>query len=204
MERRLQREVERSKSNLYKSRGVRTTDYDASSSYGEKGMMNGHAGPGSMALQEEEEERRRKQGEEGLTAEQVQSFREENEVMLRHYEDTLDQVRYTIFLLPLSPPPSPFPNPQRNHITNTIPLPQRTAEKSMLEVSELQTTLVANLSTQSSNIEQLVSDSLSTTENIGTGNKELKRATQRKSTARMVFWASCGLCAFLVGWDLVF
>ncbi|KAI4100049.1 MAG: hypothetical protein L6R37_005689 [Teloschistes peruensis] len=79
-----------------------------------------------------------------------------------------------------------------------------TAEKSMLEVSELQTTLVANLETQSSNIEQLVADSLNTTENIGSGNKELKRATERKSTARMVFFVSCGLCAFLVSWDLVF
>ncbi len=47
-------------------------------------------------------------------------------------------------------------------------------------------------------------DSLGTTENIGGGNQQLKRAAERKSTARMVFWATCGLCGFLVIWDLVF
>ncbi|KAL8866937.1 MAG: hypothetical protein Q9174_005986, partial [Haloplaca sp. 1 TL-2023] len=73
MERRLQREVERSKSNLYKSRGVRGSDYDSSSFPGEKGTtMNGHAGPGGAVMQEEEENQKRKQAEEGLTAEQVQ------------------------------------------------------------------------------------------------------------------------------------
>ena len=74
----------------------------------------------------------------------------------------------------------------------------------MIEVSELQTTLIGNLETQSSNIEQLVTDSVNTAENIGSGNKELKRATERKSTARIVFFASCGLCAFLITWDLIF
>jgi len=47
-------------------------------------------------------------------------------------------------------------------------------------------------------------DSLNTTENIGGGNTQLNRAAERKSTARMVFWATCGLCGFLVTWDLVF
>lgn len=47
-------------------------------------------------------------------------------------------------------------------------------------------------------------DSLGTTENIGGGNQQLQRAAERKSTARMVFWATCGLCGFLVTWDLVF
>ncbi|KAL8735127.1 MAG: hypothetical protein Q9166_001003 [cf. Caloplaca sp. 2 TL-2023] len=170
MDRRLQREVERSKSVLYKSRGLSGVDVglDAPVEVGGKKGMNGYVGGG--AVLEEEEERRK--GEEGLSEEQMQVFREENEGMLRHYEDTLDQVR--------------------------------TAEKSMIEVSELQTTLVANLETQSSNIEQLVADSVNTTENVGSGNKELKRATERKSTARMVFFATCGLCAFLITWDLVF
>lgn len=98
-----------------------------------------------------------------------------------------------------SPPPFEF----MNCLLTNFPM-LRTAEKSMIEISELQNTLVANLETQSSNIEQLVADSLNTTENIGSGNKELKRATERKSTARMVFFATCGLCAFLITWDLVF
>lgn len=80
----------------------------------------------------------------------------------------------------------------------------RTAERSMLEISELQTQLVQNLDIQSANISQLVADSISTTENVGGGNKQLKKASERKSTARMVFWASCGLCGFLITWDLIF
>ncbi|KAL9601465.1 MAG: hypothetical protein Q9219_002531 [cf. Caloplaca sp. 3 TL-2023] len=174
MEKRVQREVERSKSVLYKSREMKGMDVglDPQNRYPseDRGKMNvnGYVGQAGVALDEEE----KRKGEEGLSEEQVQMLREENEGMLRHYEDTLDQVR--------------------------------TVEKSMIEVSELQTTLVANLETQSSNIEQLVADSLNTTENIGSGNRELKKATERKSTARMVFFASCGLCAFLVTWDLIF
>ena len=74
----------------------------------------------------------------------------------------------------------------------------------MLEISELQTQLAQNLDIQSANISQLVADSLSTTDNVGGGNKQLKRATERSSKARMVFFATCGLCSFLVVWDLIF
>ncbi|EMF13848.1 syntaxin [Sphaerulina musiva SO2202] len=80
----------------------------------------------------------------------------------------------------------------------------RTAEKSILEISELHSTLHANLTQQSENISQLVQDSYLTTENLGKGNKELKRASERKSTAQAVFWSTCGFCAFLVVWDLIF
>ena len=79
-----------------------------------------------------------------------------------------------------------------------------TAERSMIEISELQTTLSQNLETQAAHIDQLVADSFYTTENVGGGNKELKKAAERKSTARMVFYASCGLSAFLIMWDLIF
>ncbi|PHH65302.1 hypothetical protein CDD81_2714 [Ophiocordyceps australis] len=79
----------------------------------------------------------------------------------------------------------------------------RTAEKSLVEISELQSLLVNNLATQSAHIEQLVEDSLSTTDNVGGGNKELKKATQRPSAARYTFFAASGLCAFLVVWDLI-
>ncbi|RDA88713.1 hypothetical protein CP532_4128 [Ophiocordyceps camponoti-leonardi (nom. inval.)] len=79
----------------------------------------------------------------------------------------------------------------------------RTAEKSLVEISELQSLLVNNLATQSAHIEQLVADSLSTTDNVGGGNKQLKQATQRPSAARYTFFAASGLCAFLVMWDLL-
>ena len=80
----------------------------------------------------------------------------------------------------------------------------RTAEKSILEISELHSTLHANLLHQSENIDQLVQDSFMTTENLGKGNKELKRASERRSTAQAVFYSTAAFCSFLVLWDLVF
>ncbi|KJK85301.1 hypothetical protein H633G_10856 [Metarhizium anisopliae BRIP 53284] len=79
----------------------------------------------------------------------------------------------------------------------------RTAEKSLVEISELQSLLVNNLEIQSEHIEQLVTNSLSTADNIGGGNKQLEKATKRPSTARYTFFAASGLCAFLVLWDLI-
>lgn len=78
----------------------------------------------------------------------------------------------------------------------------RTAERSILEISELHTTLHANLAQQSEHIDQLVQDSYLTTENLGKGNKELKRASERKSTAQALFWSSAAFCSFLIVWDL--
>lgn len=79
----------------------------------------------------------------------------------------------------------------------------RTAEKSLVEISELQTLLVNNLTTQSAHIDQLVADSFKTTENVGGGNQQLKKAAQRVSPARYTFFAASGLCAFLIIWDLL-
>lgn len=79
----------------------------------------------------------------------------------------------------------------------------RTAEKSLVEISELQTQLVGNLATQSAHIEQLMTDSFNTTENVDRGKKELTKATQRPSPAKYTFYATCGLCTFLVVWDLL-
>lgn len=71
-----------------------------------------------------------------------------------------------------------------------------------MEISELQSTLANNLSVQSAHIDQLIEDSFNTSENVGSGNKELKRATERGSTAQKVFWATSALCTTLVLWDL--
>jgi syntaxin 18 len=60
-----------------------------------------------------------------------------------------------------------------------------------------------NLEVQTESIDQLVADSLSTSDNVGAGNRELKRARERPSTARMVFWATCAFCTTLVVWDLL-
>jgi len=83
---------------------------------------------------------------------------------------------------------------------STKPL-SRTAERSMIEISELQTTLAANLETQSAMVDDLVLESLETRDDVASGNKELTRAAERKGPARWVFRASCGLCVFLVLWD---
>ncbi|KAJ5604862.1 hypothetical protein N7510_010016 [Penicillium lagena] len=107
-----------------------------------------------------------------LSPEQLQLFAEENDTMLRHYEDTLGKVQ--------------------------------NAEKSLLEISSLQETLVSHLSTQEEFISQLVTDAEATSSNVGKGNRELKRATERRSTAQAVFWGTVGLCTWLVVWDLVF
>ncbi|KAL1885898.1 hypothetical protein Plec18167_001395 [Paecilomyces lecythidis] len=107
-----------------------------------------------------------------LSPEQLQLFEQENNTMLKHYEDTLSKVQ--------------------------------NAEKSLLEISSLQQTLVTHLSTQEDYINQLVTDAQTTHANVGQGNKELKRATERRSTAQMVFWGTVGLCTYLVVWDLIF
>ena len=80
----------------------------------------------------------------------------------------------------------------------------RNAEKSLLEISSLQQTLVSHLGTQEEYISQLVTDAASTQTNIGRGNKELKRASERRSAAQAVFWGTVGLCTSLIVWDLIF
>ncbi|KAF9886697.1 hypothetical protein FE257_011211 [Aspergillus nanangensis] len=107
-----------------------------------------------------------------LSPEQLQLFAEENDSMVRYYEDTLDKVQ--------------------------------NAEKSLLEIASLQQTLVAHLATQEEYVGQLVADADSTQTNIKQGNQELKRATERRSTAQAVFWGTVGLCTWLVVWDLIF
>ncbi|KAF2661930.1 snare protein syntaxin-like protein 18/UFE1 [Lophiostoma macrostomum CBS 122681] len=165
MEIRLTREVEKSKSVLYKARGTMASS-------GDTGNMNGglHTRTDYKRKTAVEQDAESRAVEQQLDPEQLQLFAQENQDMLKHYEDTLDQVR--------------------------------SAEKSLLEISELQTTLASNLSIQSAHIDQLVADSFTTAENVGTGNKELKRATERRSTARMVFYGTSAFCLTLVLWDL--
>ncbi|KAF1344245.1 hypothetical protein BDV97DRAFT_364154 [Delphinella strobiligena] len=155
METRIQREVEKSKSVLYKAKAA-SVPYDT-----------GDHMPDASATKDVGGE-----AEQQLSKEQMQLFAQENQDMLKHYEDTLSQVR--------------------------------NAEKSLLEISELQSTLVVNLQQQNEHIDQLVQDSYLTTENVGRGNKELKRASERPSTARLLFHSTCAFCAFLVVWDLIF
>ncbi|KAI3395921.1 hypothetical protein diail_632 [Diaporthe ilicicola] len=80
----------------------------------------------------------------------------------------------------------------------------RTVEKSIVEISELQQMLADNLTVQSAHIDQLVTDAERTEENVGGGNKQLKKASQKKfSQARVTFYAASALCTALVLWDLI-
>ncbi len=77
-------------------------------------------------------------------------------------------------------------------------------EKSLMEISSLQQTLVGHLSVQGEMIGNLVTDAANTDVNVRKGNRELKKASERGSTARLVFYATAGFCSFLVVWDLIF
>lgn len=70
-----------------------------------------------------------------------------------------------------------------------------------MEISELQTMLVGNLEVQAEHVDQMMTDSISTAENVARGNRELKKAAARPSTARYTFYAASGLCLFVVVWD---
>ncbi|KEQ75348.1 syntaxin [Aureobasidium namibiae CBS 147.97] len=157
MEIRIQREVEKSKSVLYKAK-------NSSMAYSQS--LDTVSDSENTVAQGQEREVPQ------LSQEQMELFAQENQDMMKHYQDTLDQVR--------------------------------TAERSLIEISELQSTLVTNLTEQNEHIEQLVQDSFFTTENVGRGNKELKRASERTSGARVLFHSTCAFCAFLVVWDLIF
>lgn len=173
MEVRIGREVERSKSALYKSRGGASIPYAhddeglngaaSAPSSKSKGQSNLPDGSGPDAKNPDTAE---------LTQDQLQMFESENADLLQYYENQMEQISQ--------------------------------AERSILEISELHSTLHGNLAQQSEHIEQLVQESYDTTENLGKGNKELKRASERRSTAQAVFWGTVGFCSFLVVWDLVF
>ncbi|KAI1437935.1 hypothetical protein GGR50DRAFT_568976 [Xylaria sp. CBS 124048] len=79
----------------------------------------------------------------------------------------------------------------------------RTAEKSLMEISELQTQLINTLTTQSAGIEQLIADADATAGNVEGGNRQLTQASKKASPAKYTFFATCGLCAFLIAWDLI-
>ena len=116
--RRLEREVERSKSVLYKAKGGLPSNLAE-----EKGGVNGFGGGGGkggamgggyknrtpMGAVEMDEERRTTESQ--LSPEQLQLFEKENVDLLRHYEDTLDKVRYVPSLLHYYAPSSHIPKP---------------------------------------------------------------------------------------------
>ncbi|KAG0134328.1 hypothetical protein HOY82DRAFT_537651 [Tuber indicum] len=162
---RLQRQVERGKSILCKAPpGFPLPNH---TSLPVTSSSRSVAPTGRSVWLEDEE---RKNIENILTEEQLQLFEKENGDLMKHYEDTLDQVK--------------------------------SAEKSLIEISSLQTQLATNLATQNAHIDNLVVDSMSTTENVQRGNKELKKAGENISIARSAFWGTVAFSGVVFIWDL--
>lgn len=100
METRLYREIEKSKSVLYKTRAARRmsavrADMDGDMPRMDSGGGARHltgSGTANRAAQMDEAERKRIEAQ--FSPDQLQVFAKENQDMLKHYEDTLDQVRY--------------------------------------------------------------------------------------------------------------
>jgi len=106
MERRLGRELEKGRSVLYKVKGV--PDLDGHSGEGKKGSLNGlvaerSAGSGGYrgVRGAAEDDETRQEIEQQLSPEQLQLFAQENQDLLNHYNDTLDQVRHVFLFMVL-------------------------------------------------------------------------------------------------------
>jgi syntaxin 18 len=116
MEKRIMREVEKNRSVLAKSRGgaavVPGDAHPAPAQY---------PGPGAPLPETTQQQYH---PEEELTPEQIQMFERENQDMLKHYETTLDQVRYVL------PTPS---SPQSSFHTPALLLPSFTFPKTSPE-----------------------------------------------------------------------
>ena len=150
VERRVKREVERGRSVLYMAKTQGGLDANLSGAT-TNGNMDSFDSPelslragsrpnekqGKKAQMLEEEEKQNRQAiETQLSPEQLQLFAQENNDMLRHYEDTLDQVRFVTPLPPLShsqalflfSPPSSSPSlrslPQITSQLTPLPKPQ--------------------------------------------------------------------------------
>lgn len=107
VEKRVERELEKSRSVLYMSRGAGGTTASTAPAGGRedftaKGAMNGALGGrneyytadgGAKSKGGRLEEEDRREIERQLSPEQLQLFAQENQDMLKRYEDTLDQVR---------------------------------------------------------------------------------------------------------------
>jgi syntaxin 18 len=70
------------------------------------------------------------------------------------------------------------------------------AESSILEISQLQSSLIAHLHAQSETIDRLYDDAIGTVADVEKANKELRKAKERSGEARIF------LLVFLIGGSL--
>ena len=174
---RLQREVEKSGSLLHRIQGMRST--------------------APVVLAEEQGAA----GVEELTQEQIQMFELENQGMVKHYEDTLQQVKYVMNLDLWAWLPSSIRDREMVHHLPSLLTDNRSAESSLIEISELQTQLATNLAHQNVHIDNLMQDSMTTEDNLARGNKQLKDAAAKSSIARSAFMATVMFSSVVFVWD---
>lgn len=93
MEIRIAREIEKNKSILYKAKGTIPPNFDFS---GTNGHATAEADYRGKTTQSQEADAAA--AEQQLDPEQLQLFAQENQDMLKQYEDQLDQVRYVVGL----------------------------------------------------------------------------------------------------------
>ncbi|CAN6667297.1 syntaxin Ufe1p [Trichomonascus vanleenenianus] len=75
----------------------------------------------------------------------------------------------------------------------------KTAEKSMFEIAQLQTTLATHLASQNEMIQYLVEDAMKTTQDVGMANKELGSAAVRnRRTSKMIIFGSLIIALILL------
>lgn len=77
------------------------------------------------------------------------------------------------------------------------------AEKSLLEISQLQSTLIAHLATQSEAIELLYDEAMGTVADLGRANDQLKKAKERGKEGRLylvVFLVIASLTLLFLDW----
>ena len=94
METRLTREVEKSKSILYKTRGPNGMTSAIESTAFPRDFESTNPSKPNSAQGTQMDDQEKQNIEQQLSPEQLQLFAQENQDMLKHYEDTLDQVRY--------------------------------------------------------------------------------------------------------------
>lgn len=191
MEARLKREMEKNRSVLANT-SAPLPGYSPMQDAGTRGIWVSEPSTNMEGLRTDED--KSYAPDPGLTEEQVQMFEKGNQDMMTHYQMTLDKVRYGAGCTP---------SLHQSALWTCLTKQYRTAEKSLVEIAELQTTLANNLTVQAAHIDQLVADSENVAQDVSSGNKELKRASERPSTARYTFFAASGLCVFLILWDLV-
>lgn len=174
---RLNREIERSRNILSKSRGDRFQAEFAPSSSTTNTSTRQTLSATDIDLETSESLRRereqtRLQLESQMTPAQLQQLQSEETLMLKHYNAELEKIQK--------------------------------AQSSVMEISNLQTELTMHLNLQAEGISQLVSDTLEIGTNVEKANEQLEKAKERFRPAQWAFYVAVGTGAVLVLWDAVF